>query len=75
VTQVGHIRGTKRALGLLEEEVMRPESAEDQPNVLKVLRPRGAVDEDIIEENQCGAPKGGHLCNSIGYCVILGFST
>ena len=52
MAELGHRGGPKRAFGMLEVETVGAESVEDDADVLQVLRPRGAIYQDIIEKHQ-----------------------
>jgi hypothetical protein len=43
---------TKVALGALQEELMLLQFLEYQANVLVMLRPRGVVNQNVIEEDE-----------------------
>ena len=49
---MGHRRRLKRALRALKVETMRSKLVEDDGDVLYMLRPRRAVDENVIEKDQ-----------------------
>jgi hydrogenase maturation factor len=52
VPQICHLLGAEGALALLDGELVVAQHLEHGANVLEVLRPCGAVDEDVVEENE-----------------------
>ena len=52
MAEVRHRRCAERALGLLDGEMVRAQSVEHRTNMLQMLCPRRAIDENIIEEDE-----------------------
>jgi hypothetical protein len=50
--QVGDGGDAEHAFGALDEEPVLVEDSEGSAYVLKMFRPRAAVDEDVIEEDE-----------------------
>ena len=52
-------RGGERALRPFEVEPVRAEDVEDRAQVSEMLRPGGAVDQDVVEEDEDKATEEG----------------
>jgi hypothetical protein len=51
VAEVGDLPAAKRALRLLDEEVLLLQGGEDSTDVEQMFRLAGVVDEDVVEED------------------------
>jgi hypothetical protein len=56
VPQVRDGAGVELALGPLDEEAVLMKNVEDGAHMVKVVGPRGAVDEDVVEEDEDEPP-------------------
>jgi hypothetical protein len=52
VAKVGDLPVAKRALRLLNEEVLLLQGGENGADVEQMFRPAGAIDEDVVEEDE-----------------------
>ena len=57
MAEVGDGAGPEGALGALEVELVGAERVEDEADVLQVLGPRKAIDQDILKEDKHEPPK------------------
>jgi hypothetical protein len=52
VAKVGDLPAAKRALRLLNEEVLLLQGGENGADVEQMFRPAGVIDEDVVEEDE-----------------------